>query len=94
MLSIKSLVIHGFSATLMYNNNFDRQLSHLEPKKKQNEKKSPDNVFKSGAANWWRLLLTLTYGHADGRGAEQELQPSLPCQLTHKDGAEAALHFC
>lgn len=63
-------------------------------KKNKTKKKSPDNVFKSGAANWWRLLLTLTYGHADGRGAEQELQPSLPCQLTHKDGAEAALHFC
>lgn len=52
-----SLVIHGFSATFMYNNDFDRQLSHLEL-----QKKSPDIVFKFETASWWRLLLTLIYG--------------------------------
>lgn len=49
----------------MYNNDFDWQLSHLELKKK-----SPDIVFKFETANWWRLLLTLTYGHAGTRGAK------------------------
>lgn len=46
-LSIMSLVIHGFSATFMYNNNSDRQLSHLEL-----QKKSPDIVFKYETASW------------------------------------------
>lgn len=52
-----NLVIHGFSATFMYNNDFDRQLSHLEL-----QKKSLDIVFKFETASWWRLLLTLIYG--------------------------------
>lgn len=42
-----SLVIHGFSATFMYNNSSDRQLSHLEL-----QKKSPDIVFKYETASW------------------------------------------
>lgn len=52
-----NLVIHGFSATFMYNNDFDRQLSHLEL-----QKKSLDIVFKFETASWWQLLLTLIYG--------------------------------
>lgn len=97
-LSIKSLVIHGFSTTFMYNIDFDWQLSHLELKKK-----SPDIVFKFETANWWRLLLTLTYGHAGTRGAKPaHPSPFLP-SFSISQGSSlnmqqqrrgCSIHFC
>lgn len=63
-------------------------------------KKSPDIVFKFETANWWRLLLTLTYGHAGTRGAKPAHPSPLLPSFSRSQGSSlkqrrgCSIHFC